>query len=303
MELVRFDMQALENPEISGIEYQQGTLAGYEVREYLLEKWNRKCMYCDKEGLPLQVEHIHARASGGTSRLSNLGIACQPCNQKKSAKDIKQFLKPDPTRLARILAQAKRPLKDAAAINSTRWALLNSLRATGFAVEASSGGRTKYNRSRLDIPKTHALDAACVGAVGTVEHWARPTLGIKATGRGAYQRTRLDKYGFPRGYLMREKSANGFQTGDMVRATVTVGKKIGSYMGRVAVRASGSFNIQTGKEVAQGISYRYCTMVQRADGYGYSFNMDSTISAGAGDASRAALSLPGMNAGVSCAKA
>jgi hypothetical protein len=44
-ELVRFDMQALENPEISGIEYQQGTLAGYEVREYLLEKWGRQCAY------------------------------------------------------------------------------------------------------------------------------------------------------------------------------------------------------------------------------------------------------------------
>jgi len=34
MELVRFDLQQMENPEIGGIEYQQGTLAGYEVREY-----------------------------------------------------------------------------------------------------------------------------------------------------------------------------------------------------------------------------------------------------------------------------
>ena len=31
-ELVRFDLQQLENPEISGIEYQQGELQGYEVR-------------------------------------------------------------------------------------------------------------------------------------------------------------------------------------------------------------------------------------------------------------------------------
>ena len=37
-ELVKFDMQAMDTPEISGVEYQQGTLAGYEVREYLLEK-------------------------------------------------------------------------------------------------------------------------------------------------------------------------------------------------------------------------------------------------------------------------
>jgi 5-methylcytosine-specific restriction endonuclease McrA len=301
-ELVRFDTQAMENPEISGVTYQQGTLTGYELREYLLEKWGRKCMYCDKDGVALQVEHIHARASGGTNRPSNLGIACPPCNQKKAAREIKEFLKKDPARLARILAQAKRPLKDAAAVNATRWALFSSLKATGLPVEAASGGRTKFNRIRLNVPKTHALDAVCVGFVESVNSWCRPTLAVKATGRGSYQRTRLDKYGFPRGYLSRQKSSKGFQTGDMVRATVTSGKKVGSYAGRVAVRASGFFNIQMGKEVVQGIGYRYCTMLQRADGYGYSFNMDSNISAGAGHASRAALSLPGMNAGVSRAK-
>ena len=302
MELVRFDMQAMENPEIAGIEYQQGTLAGYELREYLLEKWGRKCMYCDKEGVPLQVEHIHAKACGGTDRPGNLGIACQPCNQKKAARDIREFLNTDPTRLARIQAQAKRPLKDAAAVNATRWALLDSLKDTGLAVEASSGGRTKYNRARLDVPKTHALDAACVGTVETVTSWRRPALAIRATGRGSYKRTRLDKYGFPRGYLMRVKSVKVFQTGDMVRAMVPLGKKAGSYTGRVAVRASGNFNIQNGKDVVQGINYRYCTMGQRADGYGYSFNMDSIIPAGAGHATRAALSLPDMNVGVSRAK-
>jgi 5-methylcytosine-specific restriction endonuclease McrA len=301
-ELVRFDMQQIENTEISGIEYQQGTLAGYELREYLLEKWGRKCMYCDKEGVPLQVEHIHAKANGGTNRPSNLGLACQSCNHKKAARDVREFLEKDPTRLARLLAQAKRPLKDAAAVNATRWALLNCLKTTELSVETSSGGRTKYNRCRLDVPKTHALDAACVGAVEAITGWQRPMLAIKATGRGSYQRTRLDKYGFPRGYLMRQKSVKGFQTGDMVRATVTSGKKAGSYAGRVAVRASGSFNIQNGKDMVQGISYRYCTLLQRADGYGYSFNKDSKLKASKGHALHAALSLPGMNARVSRAK-
>jgi hypothetical protein len=34
MELVRFDMQLMEDAEVSGVQYQQGILAGYEVREY-----------------------------------------------------------------------------------------------------------------------------------------------------------------------------------------------------------------------------------------------------------------------------
>jgi hypothetical protein len=43
-ELVRCDMQLMRNQEIQGKEYQQGTLAGYETREFLLSKWNRQCL-------------------------------------------------------------------------------------------------------------------------------------------------------------------------------------------------------------------------------------------------------------------
>jgi 5-methylcytosine-specific restriction endonuclease McrA len=78
MELVRFDLQQLENPEISGVEYQQGELAGYEVREYLLNKWNRQCTYCAKDDVPLQIEHIVPKAKGGSHRISNLCLACEP---------------------------------------------------------------------------------------------------------------------------------------------------------------------------------------------------------------------------------
>jgi 5-methylcytosine-specific restriction endonuclease McrA len=45
-ELVRFDPQAMDTPDIAGVEYQQGQLAGYEVREYVLLKWNHQCAYC-----------------------------------------------------------------------------------------------------------------------------------------------------------------------------------------------------------------------------------------------------------------
>jgi hypothetical protein len=105
--------------------------------------------------------------------------------------------------------------------------------------------------------------------VDVVSAWSKPTLTLKCTGRGSYQRTRLTQYGFLRGYLMRTKRVKGFATGDLVRAEVPKGKKVGTHRGRVAVRASGSFNIQTGTEVVQGISHRHCQLLQRADGYGY----------------------------------
>ena len=275
-ELVRFDMQALQNPEISGVEYQQGTLFGYELREYLLEKWHRQCAYCDAKDVPLQIEHIRPKAQGGSDRVSNLTLACQCCNQKKAAHSIEDFLAKDKKRLAKILADAKTPLRDAAAVNATRWALANTLQATGLPVELASGGQTKFNRCTLGIPKTHALDAACVGTLQVLQNWQRPTLTLKATGRGSYQRTRLNKFGFPRGYLLRTKRVHGFGTGDLVRAEVPSGVKAGTHTGRVAIRASGSFNIQTHQDgksvVVQGISHKHCRVIQRADGYGYFFN-------------------------------
>ncbi len=270
-ERVRFDTQIMQNPEISAVEYQQGTLAGYEVREYLLEKFHRTCAYCGAKDVPLEIEHIVPRSRGGSNRPSNLTLACRPCNRKKADKPIEVFLALKPEVLKRIQAQAKAPLRDAAAVNATRWALFAALKATGLPIETGSGGRTKYNRSRLDIPKTHALDAVCVGQVDQVQNWNRPVLAIQATGRGAYCRTRAFKNGFPRGYLIRHKRVRGFQTGDWVRAEVPKGKKAGIHVGRVAVRATGSFNVQMPGKTIEGISYRYCRLLQRADGYGYAF--------------------------------
>jgi 5-methylcytosine-specific restriction endonuclease McrA len=297
-ELVRFDTQKLVNPEISGIEYQQGTLLGYEVREYLLEKWGRECAYCGTADTPLEVEHIVARRNGGSNRISNLALACHDCNQEKGAlpletffatgrglkKRLKQNKLSAETRYQHVIGEQKRPLRHASAVNATRWALFNALKTTGLPVSVGSGGLTKFNRQRLDIPKTHALDAACVGHFDQLHDEGRPTLVIKAMGRGSYQRTRLNKYGFPRGYLVRQKQVHGFQTGDRVKAIVPSGKKAGVHMGRVAIRKTGSFNIQTEQGAVQGISWRHCALLQRGDGYGYHQTPTRNDKGGAGQA-------------------
>ena len=244
-ELVRFDLQLMQNPEISGVEYQQGELQGYEVREYLLAKWHRKCAYCSIENVPLEVEHILARSKGGSDRLSNLTLACHPCNQRKGNQDIRDFLSGKPDLLNRILKQAKLPLKDATAVNSTRWALFRALKETGLPVTTGTGGQTKFNRTRLDLPKFHWLDAACVGRIDGLEVSISKPLLIVAKGHGMRQMCGTDKYGFPTRHRCRAQVHKGFQTGDIVKATVTAGKKIGSHVGRVLCRASLRFDIAT----------------------------------------------------------
>ena len=270
-ELVRFDTQQMQDSEISGVGYQQGTLAGYEIREFLLEKWNRTCAYCGAKDTRLEIEHIQPKSLGGSNRVSNLCLACVPCNQKKGNQNIKDFLKGKPDLFKRILSQAKRPLADTAAVNATRWNLYEKLKETGLPVEVGTGGRTKYNRTLRELEKTHYWDAACVGA-STPEQLivtgVKPLL-IAAKGHGIRQQCRTDKFGFPIRYCSRTKFHKGFQTGDIVKAIVTSGKKIGTYVGRVATRATGSFNISTPDGLVQGISHKYCKHIHKKDGYSY----------------------------------
>ena len=273
MELVRFDPQALENPDIEGCQYQQGTLAGNEVRAYLLDKWARTCAYCSKQNIPLQIEHILPRAKGGTDRVSNLTLACEKCNRAKGTQDIAVFLKQKPEVLKRMLAQAKAPLKNAAAVNATRWALYQRLKDIGLPVECGSGGLTKFNRSTRNFPKMHWLDAACVGksTPETVQVKGIIPLLITANGHGCRQMCLMDEAGFPRTKPKQKQFPHGFLTGDIVRAIIPAHlSNAGVHEGRMSARAKGSFTITTATGKITDVGKKYCRVLQRADGYGYS---------------------------------
>lgn len=271
VELVKFDMQQMVNPEVSGVEYQQGELAGYEVREYLLEKWHRTCAYCGAKDVPLQVEHIQPKALGGSNRVSNLTLACQPCNQKKGAKPITEFLKAKPDLLKKIKAQSKAPLKDAAAVNASRWALANRLQKR-WPTDFGTGGRTKFNRTRQHYTKDHWIDAACVGVSGEqvlIRKGMKPLI-LTRIGRGKHQVVRTDAYGFPCAKAGRIKRVKGIGTGDIIHITLPSGKYAGAYRNiRVnSVQSVGRVMFKTPKGIASAKA-ELATVVQRNDGFSY----------------------------------
>jgi 5-methylcytosine-specific restriction endonuclease McrA len=277
IKLAKFDIQKLQNPEITGIEYQRGTLFGLEVREYLLEKWGRKCAYCGKDNAPLEVDHIVPRSRGGTNRVSNLTLACRECNQKKGNKTAAEFGHPE------VQEKAGKPLKGAAAVNAVRWELYRRLQALGLPVEAGTGGQTKFNRERLGLPKTHFFDACCVGestpANLCIEF--RQVLVARARGHGRRRRANSDRFGFPIGCAPRRKSFLGFQTGDLVKAVIPRGKYAGVHFGRVAIRFRPSFRLN-----GFDVHPKYLRLLQKSDGYGYEIRGVSSpgLKAGAPDA-------------------
>ncbi len=265
VEHVRFDTQKLE---IFGVEYQQGTLLVYEVREYLLKKWARTCVYCAAAGVSLQVEHIVTKSPGGSNRVSNLALACEPCNLTKNNRAAAEFGHLD------IQAQARKPLKNAAIMNATRWRLYEQLKATGLPVKGGPGSRTE--RLGYGSSEEHRFDALCVGE-STPEHFIHLPATVQmwtAQGRGARQMCGADKDGFPIRHRSRQKVHFGFQTGDLIRAVVPKGKYAGTWTVRVLVRANGSFDISVqGRRIAQGDFVQILShCAQRNGGWTYEQN-------------------------------
>lgn len=271
VERVKFDTQKMQNPEISGIEYQQGTLQGYTVREYLLEKWGWACAYCGAKNVPFEVEHILAKVNGGSSRLSNLTLACHDCNEKKGKLLIEVFLKNKLEVLKKILVQAQQsPLRDASAVNITRNNLFAALLRIELPVETGTGAQTSFNRFHLGYPKAHWIDAACVGDSGKASNLDSRTtpLLIKATGHGRRQMCTTNKFGFPIKHKTRVSSHFGFHTGDIVKAVVPKGKCAGTHVDRVSVRATGRLTFLGVGDV----NHKYCTLIHQQDGYNYWVN-------------------------------
>ena len=130
----------------------------------------------------------------------------------------------------------------------------------------------QWNRRQQGIPKTHWLDAACVGAStpARLRYKRLLPLTITAMGRHSRQMCRTNAFGFPDKAPKATSSVGGFRTGDIVRASVPASSiKAGTYVGRIAIRATGSCNIKTVTATVQGIHYRYCAPLHRGDGYAY----------------------------------
>ena len=284
-EAVRFDTQLIDNPDVGGVQYQQGELFGYEVKEYLLDKYGHTCQYCGgASGDPvLEWEHIVPKSKGGSDSVKNATLACRCCNQAKGSmtpqewrSTIKGHTKLDKARqngIQRVLSGKVSGVSDryCAWVSASRRYTEATLFAIFGDVECSTGGRTKYNRERLGLPKGHHYDALCVGTVpkgGYTDLTNGYFFYAKAIGRGSRFRGKINACGIITLKLKKSpKRRFGFQNGDIVRADVPKGKYRGQHVGRVMTRASGSFDIRKTDGSFATTSNRYCKTLQRDNGF------------------------------------
>lgn len=270
-EHVKFNPAMHLKHALNNATFKDRSIEAYEIKEYLLTKYNYKCVYCDAKDVIFEQDHVVPKSRGGSNRISNLVLACVKCNQAKSNKSLDEFVK-DPKRLHRIKSQLLVPLKDMAAVNATRNALGELLLKIGCPVIVGTGGQTKFARVNNNLPKDHWIDAACVaindGKI-TVSSKLKP-LTITKQRRNNRQMTLMNKYGFPRTKAKgSSKKIFGFMTGDIVKANVSSGKYKGIHLGKVAVRLSGYFDIKKEKSPPFTTNKLNCKLIHHFDGYNY----------------------------------
>ena len=221
VEVAEFDIQKIKNPDISGIEYQQGTLQGYNIRNYLLEKHKRKCFYCGKAVSDFEVEHMTPKARGGSNSIDNLTLSCHDCNQKKNTLTAEEFIRQTlPAKKAatklKQLPNEKRLFKYMAHMNATRWVLYNTIKERYPNVEMTYGYITKYNRIQAGLPKAHHIDAKCITGFATVPSMEQTVVKVKMRRHNR----QLHRATFSKGHVRKAASLPtvifGFQLYDLV---------------------------------------------------------------------------------------
>ena len=268
IENVIFDLAQMSSDNyLIGTDYQQGPLYDTNLRDFIFSKTKGRCSYCGAKAE--EIDHVIPRAKGGTNSTYNLIPACRSCNEKKSNLSLKEFGKLMNRDFSKL--EPKKLPKDAAIVQSARNYMIKEISKLIPDTTTHDAWITKYNRDQLGLPKQHYYDALSVGNTANYKFLTDKILQISAKGRGSRQMCSMDKFGFPRTSAKTSKSVKGFQTGDIVKVIVPFGLKQGEYLGKVAVRSSGFFNIKTNKETIQGIGYKYCHIVQRSDGYSYDY--------------------------------
>ena len=280
VEIASFDTQKMANALIEGVEYQHGTLFGYETKQYLLTVHKHKCAYCG--GLSgdniLQVEHIHPKTKGGTEKVNNLTISCRVCNETKGSLTLDQWervLRANPSeinerRLKNIPVikrqnKLKKGFQYSALTQSYKNYLLAELRKD-FVVEITFGATTKYNRNQLKLPKSQINDALVIASEGKsvkMPQWYILEKQVKK--RYPYNYISPPKKGEPIVKYKRQPEMFGFRLWDKVRCNhPKLGDVVGYVQGR---RSSGSFAIATldGELLIGGISYKKLSLLKKAE--------------------------------------
>ena len=251
VETASFDIQKIKNPDISGVEYQQGDQLGFwNVREYVLWRDGYKCQCCKGKSKDkvLNVHHIESRKTGGDAP-NNLVTLCEYCHTQYHRGNIKL-----PKSIGR-----KSSYRDTAFMGIMRWTFYNRLKdELDIPVRMTYGYITKNTRIQNELPKEHRVDALCISGHPQAEQLDHYYLQKKVRCHNRQlHKTTINKGGY-RKNNQAPKYVFGYQLFDKV--LVNGGECF--VFGR---RASGSFDVRRidGEKISAGINYKKLQLLEK----------------------------------------
>ena len=254
VETASFDVQKIKNPDISGVEYQQGEQQNFwNVREYILFRDGHECQHCHGKSKDkvLNVHHLESRKTGGDAP-NNLITLCETCHEAYHAGKIKLKIKRGES------------FKDAAFMGIMRWAFFNRLKEIYADIEVKNtyGYITKQKRIALGLDKAHHIDAYCIAG----------NLSAARIGYYFYQRQmrkhnrQIHKLKFIKGGVRKLNQAPYEILGWRLFDKVICNDEVGFIFGR---RANGFFDVRKldGIKLSAGISHKKLELIAKRKTY------------------------------------
>lgn len=171
IEVGKFDVAKMINPEIHGVDYQHGQTYGFfDERYFVFARDNYTCQCCGKsKNKILNTHHIIYHSNDGTNRVDNLITVCTDChtsqNHRKGGifyqwqeqhKKVKQYKEPP---------------------------FMNTLRKRIFVAypdaEITYGSETTPKRKAMKLDKTHYNDAIVISGINEIKENPEEWLLIK----------------------------------------------------------------------------------------------------------------------------
>ena len=170
IEVGQFDVQAILNTEIEGVEYQNGRMKGFDsVKEYVRIRDDYTCHYADlRKDIPCSpeylqnkydsrfchVEHVNPKSKGGSNRPENLVCSCKAHNDAKGTMSYKEFT-------GKSFSKVKE-FKEMPFMNCLKNHLYKRLKEVFSETYITYGFYTRRQRNKLGLKKSHVNDAIAI---------------------------------------------------------------------------------------------------------------------------------------------
>lgn len=160
IEVGKFDIHKMINPDITREGYQNGKCAGYyDTRYFVFARDNYTCQACKKQNKILRTHHLLYKSKGGTDRADNLITVCTDCHTSENHKEGGIFYN--------WMIKNKK-------VNQYKVAtFMNIIRKRTFSKYPKAiityGSETSPYRKELGLEKTHYNDAIAISKIDSIK--------------------------------------------------------------------------------------------------------------------------------------